>query len=52
MRKANETQLKEGSWLDIPLVYEDGSRAILTIEKGSTGDRAFDAAFAAWSARP
>ena len=52
MRKANETLLKEGSWLDIPLVYEDGSRAILTIEKGSAGDRAFDAAFAAWSARP
>jgi len=50
--QANETLLKEGSWLDIPLVYEDGSRAILTIEKGSAGDRAFDAAFAAWSARP
>jgi hypothetical protein len=50
--QANATLLKEGSWLDIPLVYEDGRRAILTIEKGSAGDRAFEEAFAAWSARP
>jgi hypothetical protein len=48
----NATLLKEESWLDIPLVYADGSRAILTIEKGSAGDRAFEAAFAAWSAGP
>src|SRR5262249_7245783 len=47
---ANETLLKEGSWLDIPLVYTNGHRASLTIEKGSAGNRAFEAAFASWSA--
>jgi len=40
--------LRERPWLDIPIVYDDGRRAILAIEKGSSGDRAFSDAFAAW----
>ncbi len=43
----NEQLLKEFSWLDIPIVYTNGSRAILAIEKGPAGDRAFAQAFAA-----
>jgi SAM (Sterile alpha motif) domain-containing protein len=43
----NERLLKEFSWLDIPIVYTNGGRAILAIEKGSAGDRAFAQAFAA-----
>jgi hypothetical protein len=43
----NERLLKEFSWLDIPVVYTNGGRAILAIEKGSAGDRAFAQAFAA-----
>jgi hypothetical protein len=41
--------LKERPWFDIPIVYTNGGRAILAIEKGAPGDRAFADAFAAWS---
>ncbi len=40
--------LKERPWFDIPLVYNNGGRAILALEKGPSGDRAFADAFAAW----
>jgi hypothetical protein len=40
--------LKESQWFDIPIVYINGSRAILAIEKGPPGNRAFAEAFAAW----
>ena len=40
--------LKERAWLDIPLVYKNGRRAILSVEKGIPGDRVFSEAFAAW----
>ena len=50
--QANQSLLKEGRWLDIPIVYEDGRRAILAIEKGSPGEHAFDEVFAFWSASP
>jgi hypothetical protein len=40
--------LKERSWLGIPLVYIDGRRAIIAIEKGIFGERAFTEAFATW----
>jgi hypothetical protein len=44
----NEQLLKERSWFDIPIVYMNGGRAILAIEKGPPGDRAFAEAFALW----
>ena len=50
--QANQSLLKEGRWFDIPIVYKDGTRAILAIEKGSPGERAFDEVFASWSASP
>ncbi len=40
--------LKERSWFDVPVVYTNGRRAILAIEKGPPGERAFNDAFAAW----
>jgi hypothetical protein len=40
--------LKERPWFDIPIVYGDGQRAIIAIEKGTPGERAFAEAFAAW----
>jgi hypothetical protein len=40
--------LKERTWFDIPIVYNNGRRAILAIEKGTPGERAFKDAFAAW----
>jgi hypothetical protein len=40
--------LKDRPWFDIPIVYNSGGRAILAMEKGPPGDRAFADAFAAW----
>jgi hypothetical protein len=40
--------LKERAWFDIPIVYNNNRRAILAIEKGTPGERAFQEAFAAW----
>jgi hypothetical protein len=45
----NVQLLKERSWFDIPVVYNNGTRAILAVEKGTPGERAFNDAFAAWS---
>lgn len=33
--------LIEGSWFDIPVVYGDGKRAIIAIEKGTPGEYEF-----------
>ena len=44
----NMQLLKERSWFDIPIVYADGKRAILAIEKGTPGERAFNTAFSTW----
>jgi hypothetical protein len=40
--------LKERPWFDIPIIYTDGKRAILAIEKGTPGERVFADAFTAW----
>jgi hypothetical protein len=40
--------LKERGWFDIPMVYANNRRAILAMEKGIPGERAFAQAFAAW----
>ncbi len=47
-RARNIQVLKERSSLDIPMVYGNGKRAILSIEKGPPGERVFNDAFAAW----
>jgi hypothetical protein len=40
--------LKERAWFDVLIVYNNGSRAILTLEKGPPGEHAFTDAFTAW----
>jgi hypothetical protein len=40
--------LKERAWFDVLIVYNNNSRAILTMEKGPPGDRAFAEALKAW----
>jgi hypothetical protein len=47
-RARNLQLLKERSWFDVPLVYVNQRRAIIAIEKGAPGERAFDDAFATW----
>jgi hypothetical protein len=44
----NIALLKERPWFDIPIVYNNNKRAILAVEKGTPGERAFDEAFRAW----
>jgi len=47
-RSRNIQLLKERSWFDVPLVYTNQRRAIIAIEKGEPGERAFNDAFKAW----
>jgi hypothetical protein len=47
--KSNIQLLKERPWFDVPIVYGDGTRAIVAFEKGTSGSRAFADAFAAWN---
>jgi hypothetical protein len=44
----NMQLLKERPWFGIPIVYNNGGRGILALEKGPSGGRAFADAFAAW----
>jgi hypothetical protein len=47
-RSRNLQLLKERAWFDIPLVYSNQRRAIVALEKGAPGERAFADAFAIW----
>jgi hypothetical protein len=47
-KERNIQLLKERPWFDIPIVYTNNRRAILAMEKGTPGERAFAEAFAAW----
>lgn len=51
-REQNLKAIRERSWIDVPILYENGRRAVLTLEKGPPGERAFNDAFAAWDAAP
>src|ERR1041385_6910477 len=44
----NIALLKERPCFDIPIVYANGRRAILAVEKGTPGERAFAEAFKTW----
>ncbi|HTO29593.1 MAG TPA: hypothetical protein VL202_00205 [Pararhizobium sp.] len=45
----NTDLLRTRSWIDIPLTYRNGRRALLTLEKGPAGTEAFAKAMQAWS---
>lgn len=47
-RDRNLALMRERGWIDIPMLYENGKRAIFTIEKGTPGARALEQAIAAW----
>lgn len=47
-RTRNIQLMKERSWFDVPLHYNDKRRAIIAIEKGPVGERAFSQSFASW----
>ncbi|MCO5064735.1 MAG: hypothetical protein M9924_09975 [Rhizobiaceae bacterium] len=45
---ANMRLLRERSWLDVPIVYKSGRRALITMEKGIPGEKVFDDVLKAW----
>ena len=47
----NKRLLVNSSWIDIPLGYTTGRRALVTLEKGAIGDKVFRDAFADWDKR-
>jgi hypothetical protein len=47
-RSRNLQLLNEQSWFDMPMIYANQRRAILALEKGTSGDQAFRAALSAW----
>ena len=50
--ETNTTLLRRESWIDIPVVYKSGRRALMTLEKGIPGDKVFDDVLNAWEQTP
>ena len=49
-RAQNLALLRDRNWIDIPVTYRNGRRALLTLEKGTTGMAIFDRAIQEWQA--
>ncbi len=49
-RDFNLKLLQTRDWIDIPVTYRNGRRALITMEKGSTGAAAFNQAIGEWRA--
>ncbi len=47
----NVRLLEERNWIDIPIAYGNGQRAVMALEKGATGAQVFDQVVRAWKAR-
>lgn len=47
----NVPLLRDGRWFDLPILYDDNRRAIITFEKGNDGVAVFQQALDAWSAQ-
>ncbi len=45
---ANLSMLRDRDWLDIPFVYANGRRAVLTFQKGTPGERALREVLNSW----
>lgn len=45
---SNLALLRGRNWIDLPFVYGNGQRAILTFEKGTLGAQVFEEAISAW----
>lgn len=49
--ETNSKLLLDSDWIDIPLGYATGRRALVTLEKGVIGEKVFREAFEDWKAR-
>jgi hypothetical protein len=47
-RIRNLKMIKERGWIDVPILYENSRRAILTLEKAGAGDQAVTDVLTAW----
>lgn len=47
-REINLQLLRQQSWIDIPIVYSSGRRALVTMERGVPGDRVFIDVLETW----
>lgn len=47
-KDANMRLLHERTWLDVPLVYKSGRRALITMEKGIPGEKVFEDVLKSW----
>ncbi|GAB5506038.1 MAG: hypothetical protein Rhirs2KO_12010 [Rhizobiaceae bacterium] len=48
-RAFNLQLMRQQSWIDIPIVYSSGRRALVTMERGVPGDKAFIDVLATWN---
>ncbi|KXF76216.1 hypothetical protein ATN84_15080 [Paramesorhizobium deserti] len=44
----NMTLMRRQQWIDIPITYRTGRRALITLEKGVPGDKVFDEVLKSW----
>jgi hypothetical protein len=47
-RATNLDLMRTRNWIDIPLAYRNGRRALLTLQKGPEGEKAFNEAIREW----
>jgi len=47
-RSTNLDLLRTRNWMDIPVAYRNGRRALLTLQKGAEGERVFNDAIREW----
>lgn len=47
-KQRNMALLQFSQWIDVPVVFSNSKRALITLEKGEPGDQAFNDAFSAW----
>jgi hypothetical protein len=48
-KQRNLQLLRKRAWFDIAVAYANNGRAILSMDKGTSGEHAFDDAFKAWN---
>ncbi|MEO0328008.1 MAG: hypothetical protein AAF217_05355 [Pseudomonadota bacterium] len=49
--EVNRQLLVQSPWIDIPVSYNTGKRALVTMKKGDKGDQVFKQAFEDWASR-
>ena len=45
----NLALMRDGAWFDMPILFADGTRALITFEKGIPGDQVFETVLAGWT---